>query len=71
MKINIFQRSGLLVAFFLLCTWGCGSSKDTTERRNFMIPKKSEMARNSRYRGVENRKTNKIKRPSSKKKKLF
>jgi hypothetical protein len=50
---------------------GCGSEKDATERRNFMIPKKSEMARNSRYKGVEKRKTNKVKLNKYKRKKLF
>ena len=50
---------------------GCGAEKDAAERRNYMIPKKSEMARNSRYKEVEKRKTNKVKHNKSKRKSLF
>lgn len=49
----------------------CNAEKEATERRNLMMPKKSEMARNSRYREVEKRKTNKVKLNKSKKKSLF
>jgi len=50
---------------------GCDAEKEAIERRNFMIPKKSEMARNDRYKGVDKRKTNKVKMYKSKRKKLF
>ena len=71
MKTNLLLRFGLIVAFFLILTVGCGSEKEATERRNFMIPKKSEMARNNRYKEVEKRKTNKVKLNKYNRKKLF
>lgn len=49
----------------------CSAEKEATERRNLMMPKKSEMARNSRYKEVEKRKTNKVKLKKSKNKSLF
>jgi len=49
----------------------CNAEKEATERRNLMMPKKSEMARNSRYKEVEKRKTNKHKVKKSKNKSLF
>ncbi len=55
----------------LLMATGCGAEKAATERRNFMIPKTSEMERNSRYKEVEKRKTNKIRTAKSKRKSLF
>jgi len=63
--ITLIWLSGLLMAT------GCGAEKAATERRNFMIPKTSEMERNSRYREVEKRKTNKIRTQKSKRKSLF
>jgi hypothetical protein len=71
MKTSILWRIGPIVAFFLIMTMGCGSEKQAAERRNFMIPKKSEMSRNSRYKEVEKRKTNKVSLNKSKRKKLF
>lgn len=58
---------------FLLLTGitGCNAEKEVLERKNLMMPKKSEMARNSRYREVEKRKTNKVRLNKSKKKSLF
>jgi hypothetical protein len=50
---------------------GCSAEKEATERRNLMMPKKSEMMRNSRYKEVEKRKTNKVKNNKSKNKALF
>ena len=50
---------------------GCNAEKEATERRNLMMPKKSEMARNSRYKEVEKRKTNKVKLNKSKRKSFF
>lgn len=67
-KITLF---GLIMVLFFAFTYGCGSQKDVTERRNFMMPKKSEMARNSHYKETGKRKTNKIDTHKSKKKSLF
>jgi hypothetical protein len=50
---------------------GCNAEKEATERRNLMMPRKSEMARNSRYKEVEKRKTNKVKLNKSKRKSFF
>ncbi len=62
-----------ILALFILLSGmvACNAEKEATERRNLMMPKKSEMARNSRYKEVEKRKTNKIKLNKSKKKSLF
>jgi hypothetical protein len=61
------------LVFFMLMSglMACNAEKEATERRNLMMPKQSEMARNSRYKEVEKRKTNKIKLNKSKKKSLF
>jgi hypothetical protein len=66
-----FTWFGIIFILFAAFTLGCGSQKDVTERRNFMMPKKSEMARNSHYKDPGNRKTNKIYTNKSKKKSLF
>jgi len=71
MKTGKAFAFGLIIAIFPLLSVGCGSEKEAAERRNFMIPRKSEMARNSRYKEVEKRKTNKIKLNKSKRKSLF
>lgn len=71
MKTNKLLCIGLVFTFFLIIVAGCSSEKDATERRNFMIPKKSEMVRNSRYKEVEKRKTNKVKLNKSKRKSLY
>jgi hypothetical protein len=49
----------------------CHAEKEVTERKNLMMPKQSEMIRNSRYKEVEKRKTNKVKQNKSRKKSLF
>jgi hypothetical protein len=50
----------------------CSAEKDIEERKNLMMPKKSEMMRNSRYKEAEKRKTyKKAKHKGNKKKKLF
>ena len=61
----------LTVLILLSASVACSASKDIEERKNLMMPKKSEMSRNSRYREVEKRKINKIKPRKSKNKKLF
>ena len=62
-----------ILALFILLSGmvACNAEKEATERRNLMMPKKSEMARNSRYKEVEKRKTNKVKLNKSKRKSLF
>lgn len=36
---------------------GCGGTKDASERRNYMMPRKDELPRNKKYTMVEKRKT--------------
>jgi|WetSurMetagenome_2_1015567.scaffolds.fasta_scaffold106471_2 hypothetical protein len=71
MKANSVLWVGLVSLLLLILTVGCGSQKEVTERRNFMMPKKSEMSRNSRYKEVEKRKTNKAHQVKNKQKSLF
>jgi hypothetical protein len=71
MRTCRLRRIGLYAVFFLIFMAGCGTEKEVAERRNFMIPKKSEIARNSRYKEVDKRKTNKIRLNKSKRKSLF
>lgn len=59
---------------FLLATliilsgfYGCNSEKQMTERRNLMMPQKDELPRNSKYRGIKKRKTNKQKKKKNRK----
>jgi Ni/Co efflux regulator RcnB len=59
------------ISFVLTGILACNAEKEATERRNLMMPKKSEMARNSRYKEIEKRKTNKVKLNKSKRKSLF
>jgi hypothetical protein len=63
----------ILWVLFLLVTGitGCNAEKEAMERKNLMMPRKSEMIRNSRYKEVDKRKTNKVKLNKSKKKSLF
>jgi hypothetical protein len=67
-KLLLFAPVLLLLLSGLMA---CNAEKEATERKNLMIPKQSEMARNSRYKEVEKRKTNKVKLNKSKKKSLF
>jgi hypothetical protein len=71
MLIRKLIIGSLTVLILLSASVACSASKDIEERKNLMMPKKSEMSRNSRYREVEKRKINKIKTRSSKNKKLF
>ena len=71
MKTRRITWFGLILILFFAFTFGCGSQKDVTERRNFMMPKKSEMSRNSHYKEPGKRKTNKVYANKSKKKSLF
>jgi hypothetical protein len=71
--MKIFRLTLLLLGLSLAGTGmvGCNAEKEATERKNLMIPKKSEMMRNSRYKEVEKRKTNKVKKQKRKNKSLF
>jgi|GEM_PF-3420572 hypothetical protein len=71
MKFSRLLLYTLVIAVLLSGVLACNAEKDATERRNLMMPKQSEMARNSRYKEVEKRKTNKVKLNKSKKKSLF
>jgi hypothetical protein len=61
----------LFPVLFMMAVTNCGAEKDVSERRNLMMPKKSEMMRNEKYKEVSKRKTNKIKQPKRKRKSLF
>jgi len=61
----------LAVLFILPQLTGCGPAKDIEERRNYMIPKKSDLPANSRYKEAGKRKTNNYKRRASKQKSYF
>jgi hypothetical protein len=71
MRIRKYILHALAILFLLGGAMACNAEKEATERRNLMMPKKSEMSRNSRYKEVEKRKTNKIKLKKSKRKSLF
>jgi hypothetical protein len=62
---------GLVMLFMIISSVACSSAKEVEERKNYMIPKKSEMVRNSRYKEAEKRKVNKHKSQNRKKKSLF
>jgi hypothetical protein len=62
----------LLLGIFLHNFTGCGADKDVAERRNYMIPKTSELPRNSLYKEKSQKKTTKSGHKKKKKsKKLF
>jgi len=71
MRTRSFYWIAIVGLFGMMLAAGCGAEKEAAERRNYMIPKKSEMARNSRYKEVEKRKTYKVKQNKSKRKSLF
>jgi hypothetical protein len=61
-----------LLTLMIITTISCSSAKEVEERKNLMMPKKSEMMRNSRYKEPAKRKTNKVqKNHRSKSKKHF
>jgi len=63
----------LLLGTLLHCFTGCNAEKEVAERRNLMMPKKSEQPRNSsHYKEPAKKKTYKTKaRKRKKTKKLF
>jgi hypothetical protein len=53
MKLRIFA-----FLFSILIIGGCGSAKDSSQRRNFMMPEKADLPRNSaKYSGSKKKKT--------------
>ena len=70
MKIRLLNiRLLILQALVLLIFIGCSGYKDMQERKNYMIPKKSELPRNTKYKEAKKKKTyaKKIKRQRRKK----
>jgi len=64
--------TGSLAALILLSSvFACSAAKDVEERKNLMMPKKSEMSRNSRFKEAPKKKTNKYSQPKSRHKRLF
>lgn len=55
MKIRIF------IFIFLICILACcRSNKDFAQRKSFMMPQKSDLARNSKYTAPKAQKTYKV-----------
>jgi len=62
----------MLLGLFLYSFTGCGAEKEVNERRNYMMPKTSELPRNSLYKESSKKKTHKAKsKKKNKTKKLF
>ncbi len=62
MKVKTFSyffSTFVIVAFFTLS--GCNSTKEMSQRRNLMMPQKSDLPVNSKYKEPAKRKTNKVK----------
>lgn len=66
-----FSLGSLAAVILLSSVIACSAEKDIEERKNLMMPKKSEMMRNSRYKEAGKRKTYKTKHKKSRSKKLF
>jgi hypothetical protein len=71
--MNIKKLLPYILGVVILLTGilACGSEKEAMERRSLMMPRKSEMLRNDRYKEVGKRKTNKVKLVKSKNRSLF
>jgi hypothetical protein len=62
----------ILLGMFLYGFTGCNAEKEVNERRNYMMPKTSELPRNSMYKETAKKKTLKANTKKKKKtKKLF
>jgi hypothetical protein len=62
----------LLLGIFLHSFTGCSGEKEVTERRNYMMPKTSELPRNSLYKEPAKKKTHTAKTKNKKRtKSLF
>jgi hypothetical protein len=58
MKIKVLNIKLIMVkALILIIFLGCSSYKDVQGRRNYMIPKKSELPRNRKYKEAKKKKT--------------
>ena len=71
MKFNKLLLFALALLILLSGLAACNAEKDVAERRGLMMPKKSEMPQNSRYKEVSKRKVNKYKPIKAKNKSLF
>jgi len=71
--MKITRKAFIYPAIILYCFLmaGCGAEKFATQRRNFMMPKKSEMINNDKYKEAGKRKTNKVKLRKAKRKSLY
>ena len=70
MKINLINyRIFFVFIIIILITAGCSGAKDMQERRNLMMPKKSDLPRNEKFKEPKKRKTYKIKQKKKKSKK--
>ncbi len=67
-KLFLFLLASLFIIPFGI---SCGSAKEVEERRNYMMPKKSEVPANSRYKEPGKRKTYNPKKPKSRQKSYF
>jgi hypothetical protein len=72
MKHNKILLLFLMATFLMASVCACNGEKEVTQRKNLMMPKKSEMSRNTgHYKDVEKRPTNKNKLNKSKRKSLY
>lgn len=70
MKIKVFNIRLLIAkALILFIFLGCSGYKDMQERRNYMIPKKSELPRNRKYKEAKKKRTYAKKLKKSRRKK--
>ena len=65
MKLKVF----FLSLCVLLILGSCDAEKEAAQRRNLMMPKKSDLPRNSKYSGSKDRKTYNVKKHKTKKRK--
>jgi hypothetical protein len=62
----------VMIGLFLHSVTGCNAEKEMNERRNYMMPRTSELPRNSLYKESAKKKTHKANTKRKKKpKKLF
>ena len=62
-----------MLAWLIVCSGlsSCSSSKEAAQRRNLMMPEKTDLPRNSKYQGTKKKKTYKPKKKKKKPKKLY
>lgn len=66
-KICLYLTAGMLLLSFA----GCGAEKETSERRNYMMPRVSELPRNSLYKETHRKKVKASHKKKRKAKRLF